>query len=71
MRKIVCVFMALLFLLTIVTGIAESYVHPGQSGIHTVMAILFIIIILIHIIINRKALVRYFFAKTPKAEKPV
>jgi hypothetical protein len=60
MRRFICISMMALFFLTIVTGFAESHVHPGQSGIHTVMAILFIASTMTHIIINRKAFVRHF-----------
>lgn len=67
MRRTVCIIMIISFFLTIFTGIAESNVHPGQSGIHTVMAILFVISAFIHAWINRKAIVRYFTGNSQKA----
>jgi hypothetical protein len=70
MRKTVCVIMATFFLFTIITGIAESQVHPGRSGIHTVIAIFFITSTIIHIVINRKAFIKYFSGKTPKPGQP-
>ena len=59
MRRVVGIAMAILFLATIVTGIAEGHVHPGNSGSHIVVAILFIASTITHIVINRKAFVRY------------
>jgi hypothetical protein len=66
MRRSISLTMVGLLLAAIITGIAESHVHPGSSGSHTVLSILFITLTFIHIIINRKALVRYFLGKTPK-----
>jgi hypothetical protein len=59
MRRITCIAMILLFLIAIVTGFAEAHIHPVRSGIHTILAILFIISTLIHVILNRKPLARY------------
>jgi len=70
MRKVVCVTMAAFFFFTIITGIAESHIHPGHSGSHTVIAIIFIVSTLVHILINRKAFVRYFSSKTLKTGQP-
>ncbi|POZ59390.1 hypothetical protein C1O63_0703 [Dehalococcoides mccartyi] len=42
MRRVVCLSMAVLFLATIITGIAEAHVHPGNSGHHVAVAIAFI-----------------------------
>jgi hypothetical protein len=67
MRKAVCITMIVLFLVTIFSGIAESHVHPGESGMHTFLAILFIASTLAHLAVNRKALVRYFSGQTKKA----
>jgi hypothetical protein len=60
MRRGVCLAMGILFVVTVVSGIAELHVHPGQSGLHTVAAVLLVTITLIHVIINRKAISRYF-----------
>jgi hypothetical protein len=70
MRRAVCITMVVLFLLTVITGFAESHVHPGDPGIHTVFAILFVTSILVHVVINRKAFARHFFSKAPSG-KPV
>ncbi|AAW39202.1 hypothetical protein X793_07195 [Dehalococcoides mccartyi CG4] len=51
--------MAVLFLATIITGIAEAHVHPGNSGHHVAVAIAFIASILIHLVLNRKSFSRY------------
>ncbi len=59
MRKTICIVMAVLFSVTVISGIAEAHVHPGSSGLHTIMAVLFIVSILTHIVVNRKALARY------------
>jgi hypothetical protein len=58
-RKGICLIMGILFLVTIISGIAESHVHPGNSGLHTVVAVLFVISIIIHVAINRKSFSRY------------
>ncbi|AMU87348.1 hypothetical protein [Dehalococcoides mccartyi] len=59
MRRAVCISMAVLFLATIITGIAEAHVHPGHSGHHVAVAIAFIASILIHVGLNRKSFARY------------
>jgi hypothetical protein len=59
-RKGICLIMGILFLVTIISGIVESHVHPGNSGLHTVVAVLFIASIVIHVAINRKSFTRYF-----------
>jgi hypothetical protein len=66
MRKALCLIMGVLFLITIITGFAESHVHPGDAGLHTVVAVLFIASILVHAVINRKALARYLMANPAK-----
>jgi hypothetical protein len=65
MRQFTSITMVGLLLAAIITGIAESHIHPGSSASHTVLSILFITLTFIHIIINRKAFVRYFPGKTP------
>ncbi len=70
MRKAVCFTMGAFFIFTVITGIAESHVHPGQSGSHTVIAILFIVSIFLHVLINRNAFMKYFAGKTLKAGQP-
>lgn len=60
--------MVVLFFVTIITGFAEAHVHPGQSGIHTPLAVLFVIFSITHGAINRKALAKHFAGATKKAE---
>jgi hypothetical protein len=69
MRRFVCISMLILFLLTVITGFAEAHVHPGQSGIHTPLAILFILSSVFHIVINRKPFARHFTGTPQKADK--
>jgi hypothetical protein len=68
LRRFVCVTMVFLFLVTAVTGFAEAHVHPGRSGIHVVIAVLFVVFALVHGAINRKSLARHFSGAVKKAE---
>jgi hypothetical protein len=70
MRKIICLTMILFFVITVITGFAEAHVHPGRSGIHTPMAILFVVFILTHMIINRKSIARHMavYPRKPASE---
>jgi hypothetical protein len=70
MRKAVFFTMGAFFVFAVITGITESHVHPGQSEGHTVITILFIVSIFLHILINRKAFMKYFAGKTLKAGQP-
>ncbi len=60
MRRVTSITLAVLLLLTIVTGFAEMHVHPGDSGLHVVVAVLFILSTLVHVVMNRKSFFRYF-----------
>jgi hypothetical protein len=60
MRRLVCITMALSFLFTVTTGFAEAHVHPGRSGVHTPLAIIFLIATLTHVVINHKAFFKHF-----------
>lgn len=51
--------MAVLFLVTFITGLAESHVHPGQSGIHTPLAIILFALGITHFSLNFKAFKKY------------
>jgi hypothetical protein len=68
MRRFICLAMVILFFATFITGFAEAHVHPGQSGIHTPLAVLFVIFTLTHGVINRRALARHFAGAAKKAE---
>jgi hypothetical protein len=68
MRRFICVSMVILFFATVITGFAEAHVHPGRSGIHTPLAILFVVSALSHGAINRKSLARHFGSAAKKAE---
>jgi hypothetical protein len=62
MRKGICLAMGILFVVTLVSGFAEAHVHPGRSGLHTVAAVIFVALTLMHVVINRKAISRYFLS---------
>jgi hypothetical protein len=69
MRKVVCISMMLLFLATIITAVAELHVHPGSSGHHIIMALLFVAATLTHVWINRKPFTRYFMGSANNKNK--
>jgi len=59
-------FFALLIsgLLTIIIGIAEAHVHPGTlPGAHIFVASLFVLVTIVHLILNRKAVLKYIRGK--------
>jgi len=62
MRKFICIAMPVLLILVIVTGIAESHeFHAGRPPVaHIFIAILFILSMCIHALLNRKALIKYY-----------
>ena len=60
MRRIVSLAMFVLFIATIVVAVVESHVHPGRAEHHVLITGAFIIVTVIHIVLNRKALVRQF-----------
>ena len=63
MRRFISITMMVLFLLTFITGLAEAHVHPGESGIHTPLAILFVVVTVVHVALNWKAMGRYLGGK--------
>lgn len=60
MRRVVCIIMVVLFLATVITGIAESHVHPGSSGHHVFISVPFLISVCVHVWLNRKAFIKHF-----------
>ncbi len=70
MRKYVSITLAVLFLAVVVSGFAEGHIHPGSAGHHTVISVLFLIMICAHVTINFKAFARYFkgTVKSPAAK---
>jgi hypothetical protein len=61
MRKANFMIMAVLFILTIVTGIAESSPSHGRpAAAHILVVILLVVSLLVHLWLNRKACARYF-----------
>ena len=66
MRRFICIAMAVSFLATVITGFAESHVHPGSAGFHTVVAIIFVISTLTHVVINRKLMARHLMNPAKK-----
>jgi hypothetical protein len=66
MRRLL--FWALLIsgLLMIIIGFAEAHVHPGELASHHIaMAVIFTIVCLVHVILNRKAVMRYVRGNNP------
>ena len=63
MKRVITIIMGISFLLTVITGFAEAHVHPGESGIHTPLAIIFIAATVVHAALNFKAMRRYVGAK--------
>jgi hypothetical protein len=68
MRKVIGISMVVLFLLTVITGMAElgSLAGPNSlqdhGGPHIIISILFTVSTLTHIVLNRKPFVRYFMS---------
>jgi|WetSurMetagenome_2_1015567.scaffolds.fasta_scaffold351339_2 hypothetical protein len=61
MRKTLIIIMAVTFILTIITGIAESNpAHGGPAVAHIIITIIFIASVLTHLWLNRKACLKYF-----------
>ena len=53
--------MAVFFIMTIVTGISNALSHPnGPAGSHIVSAVIFIALLITHIAVNIKAIVKVF-----------
>jgi len=64
MRRILVFVLLITGLLTIIIGIAEAQVwHTGPAVAHIVIASFFILTCIVHILINRKAVVRYIRGK--------
>jgi hypothetical protein len=62
MRRIIVLAMFVLMILCIITGIVESRTsHTGTPAAHILMAVLFIIVVGIHIWLNRKAVAKYLW----------
>ena len=58
MRRAISITMMVLFLLTAVTGLVAWRANAADSDVHTVFAILFILAMVIHIVINRKSVLK-------------
>ena len=60
MRRNVVLLMLFFGLLTVVAGITEALPrHQGAPVFHIVVATIFIVLCLTHIILNRKAVIKY------------
>ena len=68
MRRFICITMVLLFFAAVITGFAEAHVHPGSSGIHVFLAVLFVAFTVAHAALNRKALARNLIGTVRSAE---
>ena len=64
MRRLLVFLLLITGILTIIIGIAEAHVHPTTLPVaHIVVASLFTLICIVHIVINRKAVMRYITGK--------
>ncbi len=59
MRRVICITMTALFLTTIIIAIVESHVHPGRADHHIIVAVLFIVSAIAHVVLNWRTFVRY------------
>lgn len=59
MRRVICIILVVLFLVTMITGIM-GLVHPDDSAHHVVISILFFVSVFAHSWLNRKALMKHF-----------
>ena len=60
MRRVLFWVLLISGLLMIFIGFAEAHVHPGAfAGHHVIAAAIFTILCLVHVILNRKVVVRY------------
>ena len=60
MRRLLFWVLLISGLLMISIGFAEAHVHPGAfAGHHVIAAAIFTVLCLVHVILNRKAVVRY------------
>ncbi len=51
-------------LLMIILAIAEAHVEPGEMPVaHIVMSVIFIVTTIVHLVINRKAVMKYMRGK--------
>jgi hypothetical protein len=66
MRKLISISMAVLFFVSVITGFAESHVHPGSSGHHTVFSVLFMVVVFAHMALNSRAFRSYLFSSVKK-----
>jgi hypothetical protein len=64
MRRVLVYLLLIAGLLTIIIGIVEAVVHPAQlPKAHIAVASIFVLTCIVHIIINRKAVMRYIKGK--------
>lgn len=59
--------MAVTFLITVITGFVEPHINPGDSGHHIVFAILFLLLAVIHFVLNYRVFLPYFSVSSKKA----
>jgi hypothetical protein len=64
MRRFCVLTLLVLGLLTIILGFAEAHAQPGELPVaHITVAVLFVVLCLVHIVINRKAVLKYIRGK--------
>ncbi len=60
MRRIMVYLLLITGILTIIVGIGEGLAHPNRLAVaHIVIASIFTLICIVHVVINRKAVIRY------------
>jgi hypothetical protein len=64
MRRILFWVLLISGLSMIIVGFAEAHVHPGAfAGHHVVAAAIFTVLCLVHVILNRKVVMKYIRTK--------
>ena len=60
MRRLLFWVLMISGLLMIIVGFAEAHVHPGAfAGHHVIAAVIFTTVCLVHVILNRKSVMKY------------
>ncbi|OGN99958.1 MAG: hypothetical protein A2Y58_04175 [Chloroflexi bacterium RBG_13_51_52] len=64
MRRVLVYLLLITGILTIIVGIGEAITHPERLPVaHIVISSIFALICIVHIVINRKSVMRYIKGK--------
>ncbi len=64
MRRLLIYLLLITGILTVIVGIGEAVTHPGKLPVaHIVIASIFALTCIVHIVINGKAVMRYIRGK--------